>query len=199
MLSASNEGGPVDTEWFYARDGVRQGPVPADELRRLAAGGALRPHDLVWREGMPQWQPAGQATDFFPTAAAVPPPLPPAAPVSPYAAAAAAPPGAYPQAYGHPYGQPAVGRPLGDDAGVRMLLPVGRSGWAIAAGYLGLISVLAFPAPIALIVSIVAIRDIRSHPDRHGMGRAVFGLIMGILGTLLLAAGIVAVIADGRR
>lgn len=27
---------------------------------------------------------------------------------------------------------------LGDNAGVRMLMPVGRSGWAIAAGYFGL-------------------------------------------------------------
>lgn len=72
-----------------------------------------------------------------------------------------------------------------------MLLPVGRSGWAIAAGYLGLFSLIILPAPIALIVSIVAIRDIRQsrtwdHP-KHGMGRAIFGLVMGILGTGLLA------------
>ena len=40
-----------------------------------------------------------------------------------------------------------------------MLLPVGRSGWAIAAGYLGLISVLAFPGPFAMIAGILAIRD----------------------------------------
>src|SRR5262249_26728234 len=44
---------------------------------------------------------------------------------------------------------------LGDDPGIRMLLPVGRSGWAIAAGYLGLISVLCIPSPLALIAGIL--------------------------------------------
>ena len=38
---------------------------------------------------------------------------------------------------------------LGDDAAMRMLLPVGRSGWAIAAGYLGLFSLIVLPAPYA--------------------------------------------------
>jgi hypothetical protein len=75
---------------------------------------------------------------------------------------------------------------LGQDPAMRLLLPVGRSLWAIAAGYLGLFAMLCFPAPIALVVSIVAIGDIRRHPDRHGMGRAVFGLVMGILGTCFL-------------
>lgn len=73
---------------------------------------------------------------------------------------------------------------------MRMLLPVGRSGWAIAAGYLGLFSVLLLPAPIALLVSLLAIRDISrsaTGPNpKHGMGRAIFGLIMGALGTALL-------------
>ena len=81
---------------------------------------------------------------------------------------------------------------MGDDAGIRMLLPVGRSGWAIAAGYMGLFSVLLFPAPLALIFGILAIRNIRrsrndAHP-KHGLGRAWFGVIMGALGTLALIA-----------
>ena len=79
---------------------------------------------------------------------------------------------------------------LGDDAGMRLLLPVGRSGWAIAAGYLGLFSLVVLPAPVALLISIIAIWDIRrsksaEHP-KHGMGRAIFGLIMGMLGTAAL-------------
>lgn len=75
---------------------------------------------------------------------------------------------------------------LGDNAGVRLLLPVGRSGWAIAAGYLGLVSVLIFPAPFALATGIYAIIDIRRNPKKHGMGRAIFGVVMGGLGTLLI-------------
>jgi hypothetical protein len=84
---------------------------------------------------------------------------------------------------------------IGQDAGIRMLLPVGRSPWAIAAGYAGLFAVLVLPAPIALLLSIVAILDMRKHPERHGMGRAIFGLIMGGLFTVLLLVFIVALIA----
>lgn len=68
------------------------------------------------------------------------------------------------------------------------MLPVGRSGFAIAAGYLGLVSVLLLPAPLAIIFAILAIRAIHRDPHKHGMGRAIFGLIMGILGTAALGA-----------
>jgi hypothetical protein len=77
-----------------------------------------------------------------------------------------------------------------DDFGMRLLLPIGRSGWAIAAGYLGLFALIVVPAPAALIVSLVAIWDIRrskhSAQPKYGMGRAIFGLITGLLGTGIL-------------
>ena len=86
---------------------------------------------------------------------------------------------------------PAQQQSIGDNAGIRMLLPVGRSGWAIAAGYLGLFGLVIVPAPLALIVSIIAIISIRKSKNttkpKHGMGRAIFGLIVGIVGTFILA------------
>src|SRR5690349_12967635 len=82
---------------------------------------------------------------------------------------------------------------VGQDAGMRLLLPVGRSGWAIAAGYAGLFAFIFFPAPLAIILGVVAIRDIKKHPEKHGMGRAVFGLVAGCLGTVGLIFGIVAI------
>lgn len=79
---------------------------------------------------------------------------------------------------------------LEDDPAMRFILPVGRSIWAIAAGYLGLFSFIIFPAPIALIVSVIAIWDIQKSKangnHKLGMGRAIFGLIMGVLGTGIL-------------
>ena len=69
---------------------------------------------------------------------------------------------------------------------MRMVLPVGRSGWAIAAGYLGLCALIIYPAPLALVASILAYRDLKKHPEKHGRGRAMFGLVMGILGTVVL-------------
>lgn len=79
---------------------------------------------------------------------------------------------------GFPRPQPPA--PLGEDPAIRMLLPVGRSGWAIAAGYFGLFSLLCLPAPIAVILGITAIVHLRRNPHLHGMGRAIFGLVMGI-------------------
>jgi hypothetical protein len=78
-----------------------------------------------------------------------------------------------------------------DDAGMRMLLPVGRSGWAIAAGYLGLISVLLLPGPLAVICAILAMVHIKKNPELHGMGRAIFGLVVGSLGTIALLVAFV--------
>lgn len=78
-----------------------------------------------------------------------------------------------------------------DDAAMRFILPVGRSGWAIAAGYLGLVSILLIPAPMAIICSILAILDMKKNPEKHGMGRAVFGLMAGIGGSILLVIVVV--------
>jgi predicted RNA-binding Zn-ribbon protein involved in translation (DUF1610 family) len=93
-----------------------------------------------------------------------------------------------------------IRKDIGDDAGIRLLLPVGRSGWAIAAGYLGLISVLVFPAPFALLAGILAIRDMRRDPSKHGMGRAVFGIVMGAIGTAFLLLGLISfIVAVSQR
>ena len=81
---------------------------------------------------------------------------------------------------------------LGDDPAMRLLLPVGRSGWAIAAGYLGLFSICGIFAPLALITGIIGIVDIRSHPHRHGIGRCIFGIVMGALGTALMILALIA-------
>jgi hypothetical protein len=54
----------------------------------------------------------------------------------------------------------------------------------------GLFSLIVLPAPLAIVVSVVAIWEVRRsqsspHP-KHGMGRAIFGLLMGTLGTLVI-------------
>lgn len=74
-----------------------------------------------------------------------------------------------------------------DDAALRLLLPIGRSGWAIVAGYLGLLSLLPLVGVLAVITGVVAVRDIRKHPERHGLVRAWFGIVMGALTTVLYA------------
>jgi hypothetical protein len=88
---------------------------------------------------------------------------------------------------------------LGDDPALRMLLPVGRSFWAIAAGYAGLFAVLCLPAPLALLLGIIAVIDIRRNPHKHGMGRAIFGIVMGGIFSLLLVVVFIAAASSGFR
>jgi len=71
-----------------------------------------------------------------------------------------------------------------DNAAIGMLIPIGRSGLAIAAGYLGLLSLIPFVGVLAIIFGVLAVRDIKSHPDKHGLGRAWFGIITGALTTI---------------
>ena len=91
-----------------------------------------------------------------------------------------------------PPAPPPLPQRMEDSAGMRLLLPVGTSGLAIAAGYVGSVSVLVVPAPLALLLGIFAIRSIRKsrrtpHP-KHGMGRAIFGIVVGGAFTALLLA-----------
>ncbi len=67
--------------WYYAKGNQRFGPVEEPEMRRLIAVGGVQRNDLVWREGLPDWRPAGELETFFPPPA---PPMP--FPVAPYPA-----------------------------------------------------------------------------------------------------------------
>lgn len=64
-----------------------------------------------------------------------------------------------------------------------MLLPVGRAPLAIVAGYLGLLSLIPFVGLIAITSGLLAVRQIKKNPGQCGMGRAVFGVVGGFLGT----------------
>lgn len=74
---------------------------------------------------------------------------------------------------------------VAENAGMRMLLPIGRSGWAIAAGYCGLLSIIPFVGVLAIVFGILALRDIEAHPEKHGAGRAWFGIITGIIFSII--------------
>jgi hypothetical protein len=86
-----------------------------------------------------------------------------------------------PDYYG--YAQPV--QRIEDEPGMRWILPVGQSVWSIVAGYLGLFSMLCFPAPLAILFSLIAIWHLRRNPKLSGWGRAIFGLVMGVLFTVI--------------
>jgi uncharacterized membrane protein YhaH (DUF805 family) len=64
---------------YYYLDGARnqQGPVPPDEIARLARAGTIRRDTMVWSAGMSEWGAAGQVSELAPLfAQAAPPPRP---------------------------------------------------------------------------------------------------------------------------
>jgi hypothetical protein len=74
-------------EWYYTTNKQQMGPVSWDELQQLATQGLLRPNDLVWTDGMPEWVKATAQAGLFAQPAALaagasrvelvePPPLP---------------------------------------------------------------------------------------------------------------------------
>jgi len=164
----------TENVWLLHRNGQQSGPYSLDHLRMLVSSTQLAGDDLVWRPGMGEWIPASRHPILFPrhpSGSTAPPPLPP-----------------MPVYERTPPPDP------GQNAGIRMLIPVGRSGWAIAAGYLGLLSVLGIFGPFAIICGIMALREMKRTPSLHGAGRAWFGIIMGALGCVLLLFGIVAAV-----
>lgn len=85
------------------------------------------------------------------------------------------------------------------DESLRWVLPIGRSGWAIAAGYLGLFAVIGIGAPFALITGIVALWHIKHNPHLGGRVRAIFGIVMGTICTAFYGLMLIgAMISDGK-
>ena len=75
------------TEWHYSKGGQQHSPVSAADLKALAKSGELLPTDMIWKEGMAEWKPAGSLKGLFPPTAApapqkAPPPLPTASSIT---------------------------------------------------------------------------------------------------------------------
>jgi hypothetical protein len=95
-------------QWFYAQGGQHIGPVTFEQLTQLARSGGLTANDLVWQEGMPDWQPAGQVAGLFAAAASNYAPT-----AAPYPAQPQSPVPAQPINYSGPYQPPQHGYPAG--------------------------------------------------------------------------------------
>jgi hypothetical protein len=76
---------------------------------------------------------------------------------------------------------------LVDDPALRIAIPIGRTPLSIVAGYLGIFSIAFIPAPFALITGILALKELKRHPEKLGWGRSIFGIVMGAIFTVLLA------------
>ncbi len=124
--------------WFVTRGQKKSGPFSSEQLKQLASQGKLQPTDMVWREGMSSWKPAGEIKGLYPTAAPVSSPMP--------SAVAPAPPNTSSVEQGSPF---EFAPPPQYDQGVQSPGRTARSmasvtvtrdmiGWALLLGILGL-------------------------------------------------------------
>lgn len=94
------------SQWYYTRNGERQGPVERSTLSMLAQSDEVKPEDLVWTEGMADWKPASTVEGLF-----APPPSDPA---NPYAS---------PASMISPAAVPGPGTPVADGEALEILDP----------------------------------------------------------------------------
>ncbi len=77
--------------WNYMKNGVQHGPISTEELRGLLLSGALARDTMVWKPGLPKWEPAYAHAELAadippPFPEGNPPPLPPPLRATPFAA-----------------------------------------------------------------------------------------------------------------
>lgn len=175
------------TQWYYAVSAQPTGPVSLDALEAAIRAGTIKHGTLVWTPGMSEWAGAASISalrELFPgaTSDGLSPERDAAflhtPPVSRVPSRPPTTPGAIPSRSDQP-------RTIGE----RMLLPVGRSGYAIVAGYCGLLSLFpvlgVLPAIVGVVTGFIALRHIRERANVHGKGRAWFGIVAGTLSITL--------------
>ena len=160
----------AEGQWFYTRGGQQAGPVSLDQLRQMAASGQITPADLVWREGMANWQPMSSMPELGGAPAA---PAPPAAP------------------YGQPYGAP--GAPYGAPTPFPGAPQQSYNGTAVTGLVLSILGVTiccglgVILGPIGAILGFVAKSGMDRTGNQQGRGIATAAIVTGIIAFVLSA------------
>lgn len=53
------------TQWYYTKVGLKQGPVPENELLQKIRRAEIDGNNLVWREGMLEWLPLSRVPELM--------------------------------------------------------------------------------------------------------------------------------------
>lgn len=153
---------PSSVQWYYGRNGVQHGPVSVEVLRKKLVAGELQWSDLVWREGLSDWQPASTRPELDPPTRGVfaPPPQ----------AGQPRPPQSPPLGY-----QPPVPDPL-----------QGKAVTSLVLGIVSIFAALTCCSPVGLVLGIPAIiTGNRAMQSVSSAGIAKAGKVCGIIGTVI--------------
>ncbi|MCB1158514.1 MAG: SPFH domain-containing protein [Leptospiraceae bacterium] len=71
---------PGASQYYISVNGQQQGPFPMDQLKNMAANGQLTKQTYIWKQGMANWQAAGEVAEVSALFAQTPPPPPPPPP-----------------------------------------------------------------------------------------------------------------------
>src|SRR4051794_26159931 len=196
--------------WYYARDGQQVGPYELVDFQQLIAAGTVRGDDLVWTDGMADWQPAARVPAVAPAAsastpAAYPAPAyyppaggyPPAGYGAPYAGGYPAPPaypGQQPQlGYASPpsYQTPAYGYGYGYGQYDTPQASLARTARIVALVSFAVGTVI--PGTVALIMGIIALNGMKRTGNYLNKGSALTAIIIGCCWWALVLIVIVAI------
>lgn len=164
-------------QWYYSKNGTQLGPISTEDILSKLASGEISPGDLVWKDGMADWLPAGQVAELR-TAA----PRSPSAAVTPTSSVKTASPYETPVAPQTPF--PAQMIP---GAAISQGLAIG----SMICGIIGLLGccVWCLSGPLAIIAVVlghVTLSKAKAEPARYGgKGMAKAGLVTGYLALLL--------------
>lgn len=166
-------------QWYYSKNGTQLGPIGTEEIQSKLASAEIAQSDLIWKDGMADWLPAGQISELRTAApastVAIVQPVAPAE-TSPYH-----PPVAVQSAPQVPTKEAMPGAPL-------------SQGFAIGSMICGIIAVLTccmwcLSGPLAIVAVVlghIAISKIKTEPAKFGgKGLAKTGLITGYFALLL--------------
>jgi hypothetical protein len=55
---------PEDAIWYVGIQGEQKGPFTVEAIKEMIANGEVGQQDMVWNEGMTEWQPVSQTPEF---------------------------------------------------------------------------------------------------------------------------------------
>ena len=179
-------------EWYYTQNNQQQGPVTLEALQAMAANGQIQRSDLIWRQGMANWQAAGDVPGVYggggPTGAPGQPAWggPPMGSGGAYGGAGY-PPGGTPGVYAGGY----PGQQLG--YGAQSFAKEARE--AMIYSIVGLFCCGIILGPVGLVKGLNAQKSMAATGNFEGKGMATAAVIIGIIATVIHVLGLIGNVA----